>query len=419
MESARALARRSRKALRVLRQSAHETRNKALLAMADRLQQSAAIDSILEANAKDLDAARHNDLAPALQERLMLNADRIQSIEQALRVIAALPDPLGLVRTGYALQSGVQLRKLTVPLGVVFTIFESRPNVTIDIGALSLKSGNAAILRGGKEARYSNQSLHALFQQAILSVGLPGDSVQLITESDRAYMLACLQLDDLIDIVVPRGGEALIRFTAEHSRIPVIKHDKGVCNLYIDRAADPEKAIAIAINSKLQRPSVCNAIENLIIHTEYPHTQALLAKLATAGARLLGPADLARQYTDVSPIEADLLPTTYGTEFLDERLSVALVSHLDEALDFIDRYGSGHSEGIVTEDFSTAQRFQQGVDTAAILLNCSTRFHDGGQMGMGAEVGISTGRLHVRGPMGLQDLVSTTYVLEGHGEVRP
>jgi glutamate-5-semialdehyde dehydrogenase len=286
----------------------------------------------------------------------------------------------------------------------------------VDVGALCVKSGNCAILRGGKEAVHSNMALAQLFRRALEDARLPANALQLIQESDRAFMLSLLQQDDLIDLVVPRGGEQLIRFISHNSRIPVVKHDRGVCNMYVDSSADFEESLAVAINAKLQRTSVCNSIENLLIHRDFPHTAALLEGLSRAGARLLGDEATRAIFPGAGLIENP--DEEYAAEYLDERLSVKIVGDLDAAVDFIYRYGSGHSECIMARNVASIRRFQNAVDSAAVCVNCSTRFHDGGQLGMGAEVGISTGRLHVRGPMGLRDLTTTTYMLEGSGQIR-
>lgn len=415
---AREMASASQEAFRKIRISGNAQRSQVLTELAGLFETPIVQEKIILENKKDLDAAQKSNLSKALTERLTLSESRILDMAFSLREIAAMPDPVGEIISGKKLASGVDMIKKRVPLGVVFTIFESRPNVTVDIGALCIKSGNAAILRGGKEALYSNKILHSYFLQALQKTGLPESSLQLISNKDRAFMLACLKLDDLIDLVVPRGGEALIRFTSKNSRIPVVKHDKGVCNLFVDKDADFQKALDIATNAKLQRPSVCNAIENLLIHRDFPNTKMLIESLHKAGAILQGDEKIAKKYNQITAIHGSKLHDLYDTEFLDNRLAVKIVKDLAQGLDFIHTYGSGHSEIIVTENISTSQKFSQGVDTAAILINCSSRFHDGGQMGMGAEVGISTGRLHVRGPMGLGDLTTTTYIMSGNGQIR-
>lgn len=414
--AAREFAAVSRRSFRYIRSSSDADRSRALRILADLLEDAGQREHILTANEKDLTAAESTGLKASLVDRLRLNDKRLSDMIQALREIAAMPDPLGEVVLGRRLSNGVEMIQKRVPLGVVFTIYESRPNVTVDVGALCVKSGNCAILRGGKEAVHTNRVLHELFRTALERAGLPGDAVQLVGETDRAYMLALLQQDDLIDLVVPRGGEQLIRFISANSRIPVVKHDKGVCNIFVDESADYTHALSIVANAKLQRPSVCNSAENLLIHTSFPQKAQLLRDLSDAGVQLLGDEAACSLFPGAQPIVN--YDEEYSTEYLDERLSVKIVGGVDEAVDFIYRYGSGHSEAILSNDQRRIRHFQDSVDSAAVFVNCSTRFHDGGQMGFGAEVGISTGRMHVRGPMGVRDLTTTTYVMTGSGQIR-
>lgn len=409
------LSKKARAAFREIRKTDTAQRNSALIKMALLLEEKENQDEILAANAKDIARSDDFQLSDAMKDRLRLNSARILSMVQALREIAAFPDPVGEILGGGKITGNIEMIKKRVPLGVVFTVYESRPNVTVDIGALCLKSGNAAILRGGKEAVHTNRALHSLFQTALRQVSLPQDSLSLVEETDRAFMVALLKQDALIDLVVPRGGEGLIRFVSEHSRIPLVKHDKGVCNLFIDKSADPVIALRVAVNSKLQRPSVCNSIENLILHKDFTGNKDLLAGLSEAGVILRGCKKTCAILPSVEPISGE---EEYHTEYLDNRLSVIVVDGLEDAVDFIHKYGSGHSEGIIAEENGVINQFSSFVDSAAIFINCSTRFHDGGQMGMGAEVGISTGRLHVRGPMGLRDLTTTTYIMKGSGQIR-
>lgn len=415
---AASIGKNARAALRRIRQTSNAERSAVLLRLVELFEDPDVRKDILTANAKDIQAAEANSLRASLVDRLHITEQRLTEIIAALREIAAMPDPVGEVILGRTLASGVEMVQKRVPLGVVFTIYESRPNVTVDIGALCVKSGNCAILRGGKEAVHSNLLLADLFRRALRECNLPEDAVQLVGETDRAFMLSLLQRDDLIDLVVPRGGEQLIRFIAQHSRIPVVKHDKGVCNLYVDPSADFEQTLAVAVNAKLQRTSVCNTIENIIIHKEFARTVDLLAGLAKAGAVLIADEPARAHYPEAQAIESLDPDEEYATEYLDERLAVKTVVDMDEAVDFIYKYGSEHSECIMAQDAAAIRRFEASVDTAAVCVNCSTRFHDGGQMGMGAEVGISTGRLHVRGPMGLRDLTTTTYVMQGDGHIR-
>ena len=418
INQARELGESARKAFRKLRTMSSSMRNAALLTLAEKLQESKNRKTILEANTLDIKAAESQNLAPSLVERLRFNSARLEEAVQALKEIAALPDPLGEVLQGKRLSNGIELIQKRVPLGVIFTIYESRPNVTIDVGALCIKSGNCAVLRGGKEAFHTNSALYDLFRLSIQEAELPEGSLCFVRETDRAFMRALLKQEAFIDLVVPRGGEQLIRFVNENSQIPVIKHDKGLCNLYIDSSADAEKAAEISINSKLQRTSVCNALENLIIHKDFPETRRLLEKIMEAGGRLRGCTRTKEICPQVQLIPEEKMSIEYSTEYLDERLSVKIVNSIEDALDFIFQYNSGHSEGIVSQDAEKIQYFQENADSAGIFVNCSTRFHDGGQMGFGAEIGISTGRLHVRGPMSLRDLTTSTFILVGTGQIR-
>lgn len=409
------LALSAREAFRRIRRSSSGTRNAALLRLADALEKSENIRALIAENEKDVNAGRAGGLSAAMIDRLTLTEKRIHGVAASVREIAAFPDPVGEVLSGGILRSGVEMIKKRVPLGVIFVIYESRPNVTVDVGALAVKSGNAGILRGGKEAIHSNTALFKLFAAALEEEGI-GGSLQLVENTDRALMTELLKRDDLIDLVVPRGGEALIRYVASESRIPVVKHDRGVCNMYVDVSAEAEMTLRVAVNAKLQRPSVCNAIENLLIHKDYPGTADLLKGLAKAGAELLGCPETRKIFPQAKPIENP--DEVYATEFLDGRLAVKIVSGVADAADFIYKYGSAHSEAIMARDNTAIDEFIAAMDSAAVFVNCSTRFHDGGEMGMGAEVGISTARLHVRGPMGVKDLTTTTYVVRGRGEIR-
>ncbi len=413
---AETIAKNSKEAFQIIRQTSKNQRNQVLTNLIDLMSQKENQEYLIEQNQIDVDIAQKNQLAPALIDRLRLSKKRIVEMIQAVQDIVNLPDPVGEIIKGYTLPNGIELIQKRVPLGSIFTVYESRPNVTIDVGALCIKSGNSVILRGGKEAFYSNKALYEFFKQALIQANLSEKIIQFVEETDRACMFALLQMDQYIDLVVPRGGEALIQFVSSNTRIPVVKHDKGVCNLYIDESAILDKAISISINAKLQRPSVCNAIENLLIHEKFPYTKELLEALHNAGAELLGCERTVQIFPKTKLIEDP--DKEYSTEYLDNRLSVKIVSDLDEVVSFIYKYGSSHSEGIVAENYSVIEEFQKRIDSAGIFINCSTRFHDGGQMGMGAEIGISTQRMHVRGPMGLKDLTTTMYVLKGNGQIR-
>ncbi|TGK86620.1 glutamate-5-semialdehyde dehydrogenase [Leptospira noumeaensis] len=372
---------------------------------------------IIEKNKLDMQNGKEKGLSSAMMDRLLLDSKRIKSMAKSIEEIRNLPDPVGEVVRGTILPNGLELLTKRVPIGVVMTIFESRPNVIIDIASLSFKSGNACILRGGSEAYHSNLILSSLFHQAIEEKKLPGvtkDVVTFVENTNREAMVPFFQLDDLIDVIVPRGGEALIRFVSENSKIPVIKHDKGVTNLYLSNQANPEIVLPILINSKVQRPGVCNALENLLIHKDYPNLRKLLEDLESAGIQILGDESVTKLLPAAKPASED----DFYTEFLDTRLSVKIVNSLSEAMENIRKYSSGHTECILSEDVTEIQTFQKELDSAAIFVNCSTRFHDGGEYGLGAEVGISTGKLHVRGPMGLIHLTTTTTYVTGSGQVR-
>jgi len=370
--------------------------------------------SIISENAKDMVLGRTKGLSTALLDRLLLDPKRIKGMIQSVEEIKTLPDPVGEVIRGVVLPNGLELLTKRVPIGVVMTIFESRPNVIVDIASLSFKSGNACILRGGSEAFHSNKILSQLFHEALRSEDIDESAVVFVENTEREAMLPFFQLDDLIDIIVPRGGEALIKFVSENSKIPVVKHDKGVTNLFVEKTADSSIVLPIILNSKIQRPGVCNALENLILDKDYPENAKLLSDLADNGVSLLLDEEALKLYPKGKLVsEAD-----YETEFLDLRLSVKMVDSFQDTIDFIRKYSSGHTECILSEDESVIRQFQSSLDSAAVFVNCSTRFHDGGEFGLGAEVGISTGKLHVRGPMGLVHLTTTTTYVTGKGQVR-
>ncbi|TGL99442.1 glutamate-5-semialdehyde dehydrogenase [Leptospira jelokensis] len=372
---------------------------------------------IIQKNQIDLQNGKEKNLSSSMMDRLLLDSKRIKAMAKSIEEIRNLPDPVGEVVRGTILPNGLELLTKRVPIGVVMTIFESRPNVIVDIASLSFKSGNACILRGGSEAFHSNLILSSLFHKAIEASNLPGitkDVVSFVENTNREAMVPFFQMDDLIDVIVPRGGEALIRFVSENSKIPVIKHDKGVTNLYLSNKANSDIVLPILINSKVQRPGVCNALENLFIHKDYPNIKQLLQDLESAGIQVLGDASI----TKLLPTAKHASEEDFYTEFLDTRLSIKLVDSVTDAMENIQKFSSGHTECIVSEDVSEIQTFQQGLDSAAIFVNCSTRFHDGGEYGLGAEVGISTGKLHVRGPMGLIHLTTTTTYVTGKGQVR-
>jgi glutamate-5-semialdehyde dehydrogenase len=373
-------------------------------------------EEILAANARDCSAAPAHGLGDAAVDRLQLNPDRIDEVAQTMVDVAALPDPIGEVVTSSRRPNGLEVRQVRVPLGVIFMIYESRPNVTVDAAALCVKSGNAVILRGGKEAIHTNKALHGVLADELAACGLPEKSVQLVTTVDRDVVGELLALPDLIDLAIPRGGESLIRRVAAEAKMPVLKHYQGNCHVYVDARCDLDMALNIVLNAKIQRPGVCNAAETLLVHHAIAPTflpkvsQALLE----AGVELRG--DPAAR--GIVPAMTAAVPADWDTEYLDKILAVAIVESIQEAIAHITRHGSGHTDAIVTNDLAAARRFVAEVDSSAVMVNASTRFNDGGQLGLGAEIGISTDKIHARGPCGLRELTSTKWVVLGDGHVR-
>lgn len=410
----RNLALQARAAADALAASDGATRRRLIEAMAAQLDAQSA--QVLVANAEDLKRGHAAGLSPAMLDRLRLDPARMAAIADALREVAAQPDPLGDVTRREQRPNGLTIERQRVPLGLIAMIYEARPNVTADAAALCLKAGNAVLLRGGSEARASNRAIAACLHAALREVGLPEAAATLIEDTAREHVLELLQLSDLIDLAIPRGGEGLIRFVAEHARVPVIKHYKGVCHLYVDRAADPERALDLLIDGKTSRPGVCNALETLLVHADIAPTflPRALAALAERGVELRGCAR-AQAYSDaVRPVsEAD-----YDAEYLDLILSLRVVDDLDAALAHIARHGSDHTEVIATEDAAAADAFVRRTRSSAVMVNASSRFNDGGQLGLGAEIGISTTRLHAYGPMGVESLTIERYVVRGAGQVR-
>lgn len=396
-------------------------RNGALLRLANLLENTAEQEAIIEANRKDLLAGEANGLSQAMLDRLALSPERIHQMALGVRQVANLPDPLSEVISSYTHPKGFKINKVRVPIGVIGIIYESRPNVTVDCAVLCLKSGNATILRGGREAFHSNTALKAVIQKALKEAHVTPNAVQLIPTTDRYALSVLLRADDCVHCLIPRGGESLIRFVAENARMPVIKHYKGVCNLYIDKAADPHMAESLTLNAKTQRPGVCNAIENLIVHKDCLRTifPTVARALVRDGVELRVDAKAAQALDAFGGIRytpADA--ADFETEFLDLILAVKTVEGIEEAIHFINSHGSGHSDAIVTNDPTAARTFQNQVDSATVYWNVSTRFTDGFEFGMGAEIGISTDRLHARGPMGLNELTTYKFVISGSGEIR-
>ena len=409
-----AIARRAKAASRELALVSTAAKNAWLKAAADRLDATAG--EVLAANADDVRAGADAGLAAATLDRLRLTPERLRGIADALRQVATLPDPVGEVREGSVRPNGLQVQKVSVPLGVVFFLYESRPNVTADAAALCVKSGNAVILRGGKEAARSNAALHRVLAGELPRHGLPADAVQLVTTPDRDAVGHLLKLDPFIDLCIPRGGESLIRRVATEATMPVLKHYTGNCHVYVDASAEYEMAGRIVVNGKCQRPGVCNATESLLVHESVAadFLPRLATALATNGVELRG----CERTRELVPTTTPATDADHAAEFLDLVLSVKVVPSLEAATDHIARYGSGHTDAIVTRDLSAARRFVARVDSAAVVVNASTRFNDGGELGLGAEIGISTDKFHARGPCGLRELTSYKWVLTGDGQVR-
>ncbi len=388
-------------------------KNRILNLIAEQLRNKSG-DIILE-NKKDLEEAEKNGVSKAFYDRLLLDTKRIEAMAVTVEEIAMLEDPVGKIEDMATRPSGIRVGRMRVPLGVIAVIYESRPNVTIDIAALCIKSGNSVILRGGEESIHSNMILSEIVRNVLENEGYDKNGVTLMSNLDRALVPMLLKRDDSIDIVIPRGGEGLVRMVTEESRIPLIKHEKGVCHLFIDQSADESTANSIAINAKVQRPGVCNAIETLLIHEKYPHINSLVASLLDHHVEIRG----CEKTEAINPARIKkAVADDWGMEYLDMIISVRIVSSFDEALKHIALYNSGHTEAIVTNSYANSERFLKEVDSAAVMVNASTRFHDGGEFGLGAEVGISTQKLHARGVMGIEGLTTLKYIVYGNGEIR-
>jgi len=409
-----AKAKAAREAATTLALCPTKTKNDALAQMARALEEKSG--ALLEANRADLERARTAGHPRAFLDRLTLTEPRIEDMARQLREIAALPDPVGDVVESWRRPSGIEISRVRVPLGVVGFIYESRPNVTADAAGLCFKSGNAVLLRGGSEAIESNSMIAALLAKAVEKVGGPADAVQFIDTTDREAVAVMLELDDLLDLVIPRGGEEFVRWVAQRSRVPVLKHDKGLVHVYLDAAADTEMAASIVVNAKAQRPSVCNALETLLVHqAAAPRLLPVVAaRLVDAGVEVRGCA----RTRALVPSAGAATEQDWDTEYLDYVVAVKVVDDLDAAIAHIRRHGTGLAEAIVTNDRPTARRFTREVDAAAVLVNASTRLVDGNQFGLGAEMGISTSRVHARGPVGVRELTTTKFVVQGDGQVR-
>ena len=388
-------------------------KNDILRQMAEALRENR--EKILRANALDMADAEQNELSSALKDRLLLDEKRIEGMAKAIEEIASLKEPVGRVLDGWYADAGFKIEKVTVPIGVIGVIYESRPNVTADVGALCFKSGNVAILKGGKEAQHSNRAIADLLQAVLAANGLPKVAISLLPDSSREGVAKLIKQDAYVDLIVPRGGEALIRYVSTNATVPVVKHDKGLCHTYIDEDADFDKALKVAVNAKCRRTGICGALETLLVDEAI--AEEILPRIAEAyraqGTEIRG-CERTREIIEANEAtEAD-----YETEYLENILTIRVVEGVEGAISHIARYGSQHSEAIITENYTTAEQFLGGVDAACVYLNASTQFTDGGEFGFGAEVGISTNKLHARGPMGVSELTTYKYKIYGNGETR-
>ena len=411
------LVKKARSAAGKLASLSTAVKDQALLAMADSLSEKT--DQLLEANKQDLEALEEEGREKkesALADRLRLTPERIAEMAAGIREVAKLPDPVGEAQKMWRRPNGMRVGRVRVPIGVIGIIYESRPNVTADSAALCLKSGNACILRGGSEAIHSNTAIASLLAEAAEKSGVPPGAISFVDRTDRDVAKALLKQDQFIDLIIPRGGESLMKTVREESSIPVIKHDKGVCHIYVDANADPTMAQDICFNAKVQRPSTCNAMETLLVHQTMARTflPEFVRRLGEAGVEARGCPKTCQLSPEVKPAEED----DYGTEFLSLVLAVKIVKNMEEALEHIAQYGSHHTEAIITKDYGRALRFLREVDAGTVLVNASTRLSDGYQFGLGAEIGISTTRIHARGPMGLEELTCSKFIVLGSGQIR-
>jgi glutamate-5-semialdehyde dehydrogenase len=407
-------AKKAKAASRALANCSTEMKNNALFKMATGLEKESGM--LIAENKKDLVAAEQKGLSKAMIDRLTLTPDRIKAMADGLREVAALPDPVGEVTRMWRRPNGMQIGKMRVPIGLIGIIYESRPNVTADSAALCLKSGNGVLLRGGSEAVYSNTAIANVLSRAGAEAGIPEGAVSFIENPDRACVMEMLKLNGVVDLIIPRGGEGLIRMVSENSTIPVIKHDKGVCHIYVDCKADAAMAGEICFNAKVQRPGTCNAMETMLVHKDLSASflPAMLDRFMKAGVEVRG---CSRTKTFVPAVKA-ATDRDWDTEYNDLILNVKIVDSMEDAMEHIALHGSQHSEAIVTDDYAKALRFQREVDASAVFVNASTRLNDGFEFGLGAEIGISTTRIHARGPMGLEELTSTKFIVFGNGQIR-
>lgn len=410
----REMARKAKEASYRVAQLSSDAKNKALSEMAENLEENQ--KWLIEENQKDLGAGERVSLSPAMMDRLKLTPSVIHGMAEALRAVASLPDPVGEVLKMWKRPNGLVVGRMRIPLGVIGIIYESRPNVTSDAAGLCLKSGNSVILRGGSEAFHSNQAIGQILRKALFKTGIPEEAIQVFPHTEREAILEMLQREEEIDLVIPRGGEELIRFVTAHSKIPVIKHYKGVCHVFVDESADPEMAVQVCLNAKVQRPGVCNAMETLLVHEKVAKT--VLPRIAQAlqkkGVELRG----CPRTREVLPGIKETTEEDWFREYLDLILSIRVVKGIEEAMEHIATYGSLHTEAILTSNYQNAQRFLREVNSSCVLVNASTRFSDGFELGLGSEIGISTTKLHAFGPMGLEELTTTKFIVYGEGQVR-
>ena len=413
-ESIRDMAIAAREAARKLVRISTDQKNTALLSIAAGLEKEAAL--IKAENQKDLAKAQEMGLSSAMLDRLAVKDATITAMVNGLKDVAGLKDPVATMSPTWIRPNGLQIARMRIPLGVIGIIYESRPNVTVDAAGLCLKAGNAVILRGGSEAFHSNQALAAIIDRTLFKAGMPEKSVQVVPVRDREAVLMLLNQEEFIDLIIPRGGEGLIRFVVKNSKIPVLKHYKGVCHVYVDADADLDMAQNIAFNAKVQRPGVCNALETLLVHqsTAESFLPAMANRFSGAGVELRGCTATCRILTDINKAQE----SDWSAEYLDLILAVKIVADMDEAIVHMARYSSNHTEAIVTRDYERARRFVREVDSSVVLVNASTRFNDGGQLGLGAEIGISTSKLHAFGPMGVEELTTSKFVVMGAGQIR-
>jgi len=413
-EKVLSMAKEAKAASQILAVAKTDAKNKALAEIAKGLKEN--MSALLEANAKDVAYAREKGLSKALIDRLTLTEARIEGMIHNLHEVISLPDPVGSIVKMWQRPNGLKVGRMRIPLGVIAMVYEARPDATVEAAALCLKAGNSVILRGGSEAINSNLCLGEIMTKALITAGLPEKAIQVVPITDRKVVLELLKLEGVIDLIIPRGGEGLIRFVTENSKIPVLKHYKGVCHVYVDDKADLKMAEEICFNAKVQRPGVCNAMETMLVHEAVAKSflPVMLKRFVEAGVEIRGCEKTCQIFPQARPAtEAD-----WPAEYLDLILAVKIVANMDEAIEHIAKYGSNHTETIITEDYSRAWRFLEKVDASVVLVNASTRFNDGNQLGLGSEIGISTSKLHAYGPMGLEELTTTKFIVFGQGQIR-